>query len=109
MQTWGARIMVAGVVQQLGCFDDEADGAHAYDAAVAAQNLHYPWNFPDDSSAKQAAKSRDNRSATQTKKRRKFDDESNSGAQRRRDDVRPRSGAGARHAGAVDASRSWSE
>ena len=48
--------MVAGVAQHLGYFDDEVDGARAYDAAVAAQNLHYPRNFPGDSGAKQAKK-----------------------------------------------------
>ena len=55
-QKWQADIMVAGVAQYLGYFDDEADGARAYDAAVAAQNLHYPRNFPGDSGAKQAKK-----------------------------------------------------
>ena len=45
MQKWQAGIRVAGVMQSLGCFDHEADGARAYDAAVTAQNLHYPRNF----------------------------------------------------------------
>ena len=45
-QKWRAKITVAGVEQHLGYFDDEADGARAYDAAVAAQSLHYPRNFP---------------------------------------------------------------
>ena len=57
-QKWMAQIQVAGVTQHLGCFDDEADGARVYDAAVAAQNLPYPRNFPDDSGAKQAKKCR---------------------------------------------------
>ena len=47
MQKWRASIMVAGVRQRLGCFDDEADGARAYDAAVAAQNLRNPRNLGD--------------------------------------------------------------
>ena len=44
-QKWRAGIRVAGVKQYLGCFDHEANGARAYDAAVTAQNLHYPRNF----------------------------------------------------------------
>ena len=47
VQKWVAEIQVAGVKQYLGYFDDEADGARAYDAAVAAQNFLYPRNFPD--------------------------------------------------------------
>ena len=42
--------------QHLGYFDDEADGAHGYDAAVGAQNLLNTRNFPGDSGAKQVAK-----------------------------------------------------
>ena len=53
MQKWVASIQVAGVKQHLGYFDDEVDEARAYDAAVAAQNLHYPRKFPDDSGVKQ--------------------------------------------------------
>ena len=54
-QKWVARIGVRGVMQHLGLFHDEADGARAYDAAVAAQNLHRAFNFPDDTEAERAA------------------------------------------------------
>ena len=46
MQKWYAQITARGVQQYLGYFHDEADGARAYDAAVAAQNLRYARNFP---------------------------------------------------------------
>ena len=46
-QKWQAKIKVRGVTQHLGYFHDEADGARAYDAAMAAQNLPYKRNFPD--------------------------------------------------------------
>ena len=66
-QKWEAAIQVRGVNQYLGYFDDEADGARVYDAAMAAKNLRYhPRNFPGDTGAEQTvkqAKNRDNRSA----------------------------------------------
>ena len=71
-QKWLAGIMVRGVQQHLGYFDDEADGARAYDAAVAAQNLRYPRNFPGDTGAGQAVKARDNRSAIPDKGKSRF-------------------------------------
>ena len=46
-QKWRAKITVAGVEQHLGYFDDEADGARAYDAAVTTHNLERPRNLPD--------------------------------------------------------------
>ena len=56
-QKWEAQIQVRGVKRKsLGYFDDEADGARAYDAAVATQNLRYPRNFPGDTGAEQAVK-----------------------------------------------------
>jgi hypothetical protein len=57
-QKWTAQITVRGVQQHLGYFDDETDGACAYDAAVAAQNLHRPLNFAGDTGAEQAHKGR---------------------------------------------------
>ena len=57
-QKWQAGIKVRGVNQHLGSFDDEAEGARAYDAAVVAQNLHRPLNFADDTGAEQARKGR---------------------------------------------------
>ena len=57
-QKWKVQIKVRGVLQHLGVFDgvfdDEAEGARAYDAAVVAQNLGYPLNFPGDTGAGQA-------------------------------------------------------
>ena len=50
----------------------EADGARAYDAAAAAQNLHYPRNVPGDTSAEPAVKRRDNRSAIPDKGKSRF-------------------------------------
>ena len=55
-QKWRAKIQVRGVTQHLGYFDDEDDGARAYDAAVTAQNLHRPRNFPGEPDAKHAIK-----------------------------------------------------
>ena len=73
-QKWRVRMEVAGVSQHLGCFDDEADGARAYDAAVAEQNLPFPRNFPGDSGAKQAKKAdkRNNRSVIPDKGKSRF-------------------------------------
>ena len=72
---WKAEIMVRGVSQHLGYFLGEAEGARAYDAAVAAQNLRYPRNFPGDTGAGQAVKraqQRDNRSAIPDKGKSRF-------------------------------------
>jgi hypothetical protein len=69
---WCAKIKVRGVQQSLGYFDDEAEGARAYDAAVAAQNLPYPRNFPGEPGAEQAIKRRDNRSAISDKGKSRF-------------------------------------
>jgi hypothetical protein len=55
-QKWQAGIKVRGVQQNLGYFDDEAEGARAFDAAVVKQNLHRPLNFADDTGAEQAHK-----------------------------------------------------
>jgi hypothetical protein len=71
-QNWEARIQVRGVQQQLGLFQDEADGARAYDDAVAAQNLPYPRNFPGDTGAERAVKARTNRSAIPDKGKSRF-------------------------------------
>ena len=71
-QKWRAQIGVAGVEQYLGSFDDEADGARAYDAAVAARNLPNPRNFPHNPGAKQATKRRDNVSAIPDKGKSRF-------------------------------------
>jgi hypothetical protein len=71
-QKWEAKIQVRGVKQHLGLFHDEADGGRAYDAAVAAQNLRYPRNFPGDTGAGQAVKRRDNRSAIPDKGKSRF-------------------------------------
>ena len=60
-QKWTTQIVVRGVQQRLGLFHDEADGARAYDAAVAAQNLRYPRNFPGDTGAEQAVKQAESR------------------------------------------------
>jgi hypothetical protein len=50
----------------------EADGARAYDADAAAQNLRYPRNFPGNMGAEQAVKRRDNRSAIPDKGKSRF-------------------------------------
>ena len=71
-QKWKAAIGVRGVSQHLGLFHDEADGARAYDAAVAAQNLRYPRNFPGNTGAEQAVKARTNRSAISDKGKSRF-------------------------------------
>ena len=71
-QKWWAQIQVRGVKQHLGLFHDEADGARAYDAAVAAQNLRYPRNFPGDTGAAHAVKKRDNISAIPDKGKSRF-------------------------------------
>jgi hypothetical protein len=62
-QKWAAKIKVHNVSQHLGFFLDEADGARAYDAAVAAQNLHRAFNFPDDTEAERAAGAADRATA----------------------------------------------
>jgi len=71
-QKWEAGIMVRGVKQHLGLFHDEAEGARAYDAAVAAQNLPYPRNFPGEPGAQQAVKARVNISAIPNKGKSRF-------------------------------------
>ena len=71
-QKWMVKIKVRGVLQHLGTFNDEAEGARAYDAAVVAQNLGYPLNFPGDTGAEQAIKQRDNRSAIPDKGKSRF-------------------------------------
>jgi hypothetical protein len=71
-QKWEAKIQVRGVRKYLGRFRDEASGARAYDAAVAAQNLRYPRNFPGDAGAEQAVKRRDNISAIPDKGKSRF-------------------------------------
>ena len=55
-QKWMVKIKVRGVLQHLGTFNDEAEGARAYDAAVVTQNLQRPLNFPGDTGAGQAHK-----------------------------------------------------
>ena len=86
-QKWKVRIRVNGKRKHLGTFVDEddagraydaavrkADGACAYDAAVAAQKLHSPRNFPGDTGAEQAVKraKRENISAIPDKGRSRF-------------------------------------
>jgi hypothetical protein len=71
-QKWCARIKVRGVMQHLGLFRDEADGARAYDAAVAAQDLRYPRNILGDTGAEQAVKARVNISAIPDKGKSRF-------------------------------------
>jgi hypothetical protein len=71
-QKWVAQITVRGVNQYLGIFVDEADGACAYDAAVAAQNLHCPPNFLGDTGAEQAVKRRVDRSAIRSHGKSRF-------------------------------------
>jgi hypothetical protein len=46
-----AQIAVHGVNQYVDMFDDDADGARAYDAAVALQNLQHARYFMGDSGA----------------------------------------------------------
>ena len=48
-QKWSARVYVAGVGQHLGYFDDEADGARAYDAAVVSGSGHSENLIPNSS------------------------------------------------------------
>jgi hypothetical protein len=71
-QKWTAKIKVRGVLQYLGTIEDEADGARAYDAVVAAQNLHRPRNFTGDTGAAQAVKARVNISAIPDKGKSRF-------------------------------------
>jgi hypothetical protein len=71
-QKWLARIQVRGVEQHLGSYDDEAEGARAYDAAVAAQNLPYPRNFPGEPGAEHEVKVRDNISVIPDKGKSRF-------------------------------------
>jgi WD40 repeat protein len=66
------RRAVAGGLSPLPPFHDEADGARAYDAAVAAQNLHRPRILSGDTGAEQAVKRRDNRSAIPDKGKSRF-------------------------------------
>ena len=76
VQKWQAQITVAGVQQHLGYFDDEADGARAYGMTLQGRaEPPQPWNFPDDSGAKQAKKGdehRDNISAIPDKGKSRF-------------------------------------
>ena len=55
-QKWQVKIRVRGVRQHLGYFDDEVDGACAYDAEVEAQNLRRRRNFTGGTGAEQAVK-----------------------------------------------------
>ena len=45
---WFATISIAGKRKTIGSYVDETDAARAYDAAVRAQSLDRPLNFPDD-------------------------------------------------------------
>jgi hypothetical protein len=48
---WEAKIKIKGKAHYLGYFDDEADGARAYDAVVIDQKLDRLLNFPSASGA----------------------------------------------------------
>ena len=47
-QKWVAKIRIDGKQKSIGSYDDETEAARAYDAAVRAQSLGQPLNFPDD-------------------------------------------------------------
>ena len=45
---WVTQIRIAGKQKHIGTYDDETEAARAYDAAVRAQSLDQPLNFPAD-------------------------------------------------------------
>ena len=45
---WVTQIRISGKQKHIGTYDDETEAARAYDAAVRAQSLDQPLNFPAD-------------------------------------------------------------